>query len=255
MVDFILGLFGDKGEKLLGIIVSIVIIVSLGAYLVREFICPWIRRIRLRSPVKALFVITSIDRYELKYAIQDEEEHFTRELVLPAHTKDLLLHLILTAKLGFTQSHFELSFAANKDTKPLIQYYFHPFIKIGPPATPRERKPGEVPGHYIDYHDNYHIDEIRHKAMGQTTTYAFKISTRDPGLYKLKIGIAAGGVDGSAFLRVRVESPLRTRMRCTIVAHWLGCYIRPRISPQLPVTSGDGERIDRGAPGSCDWGD
>jgi hypothetical protein len=235
MVDFILALFGEKGEKLLAIIANIVIIVSLGTYVLKEFIGPGLRKLSLRWPVRAFFVITSLDRFELKYAMQDEEEHFTKELVLPAHTGDLLLHFSLVARLDFTQSHVELSFEADPQRKPLIHYYFHPFIKVGPPATPRERKPGEVKGHYIDYHDNYHIDEIRHKAKGQETTYAFMISTREPSLYRLKISVAADGVDGVACLNVRVESPPHTRMKCTRRVHWWGCYVRP----QTPHASTD----------------
>jgi hypothetical protein len=69
----------------------------------------------------------------------------------------------LIARLDFTQTHLELLFEGDRETKPVIRYYFLPYIKISPPATPREKKPREAPGHFIDYHDNYHIDEIRHK--------------------------------------------------------------------------------------------
>jgi hypothetical protein len=69
------GFFGDKGERLLTIIANIVIIISLCAYVLKEFIWPYIRRTLLQSPVKAFFIITSLDRFELKYAIQDENEH------------------------------------------------------------------------------------------------------------------------------------------------------------------------------------
>jgi hypothetical protein len=54
-------------------------------------------------------------------------------LVRPAHTDTLLLHVILRPKLDFEQSHFELYFAGDRKTEPLIHHYFHPFIKKGLP--------------------------------------------------------------------------------------------------------------------------
>jgi hypothetical protein len=232
MVDSILEFFGDHGERLLTIIANVVIIVSLGAYLAREFLSPLTRKLVLRSPVVAHFMITSSDRYDLKYAMQDDNEHFTKELVLPANTEDLLVHFNLIAKLDFTQTHLEIMFEGEKETKPLIHFYVLPYIKIGPPATPREKRPGEVPGHFIDYHDNYHIDEIRHKAQGQTTTYGFKISTRKKGIYKLTINISADGVEGAVSLPVRVEDPPSTIVRCTRREHWWGCYVKPQVARQ-----------------------
>ena len=72
---------------------TLFIIATLIAYLLKEFVYPSFRRSTLRRPVIPFFVITSKDRYELKYAVQDEQEHLTKVLVLPAHTDDLLLHL------------------------------------------------------------------------------------------------------------------------------------------------------------------
>jgi hypothetical protein len=225
MVDFIQGYFGEHEERLLTIIANIVIITSLGAYLVKEFLFPWIRRLRLRKPVKASFVITSEDRYKLSYAIQDNDEHFSDTLVLPSNSSNLTLQLYFDAKLDFTQSHFELSFEGDAAKKPLIHCWYNPFVKIGE----NKRIPGKHPGHFVDYHDNYHIDEIRHRARGQGISYGFKISTHDPGEYDLKIGIAADGVDGTAWLRVLVENPLRTRMKCN--RHW-GCFVRPLVAEE-----------------------
>ena len=175
-------------------------------------------------------MITSSDRHDLRYVVQDDEEHVTKELVLPANTDDLLIYFNLIARLDFTQTHLELLFEGDRETKPLIRYYFLPYIKISPPATPREKKPGEAPGHFIDYHDNYHIDEIRHKARRQTTTYGFKISTRSAGLYTFKISISAGGVEGTPSLPVRVESRPTTIMKCTRREHWRGCYLKPQVA-------------------------
>jgi hypothetical protein len=215
-------------DHFLLVISTIFIILTLLAYCYREFLQPSVRRLRLKSPVKAYFLITSNDRFKLGYAVQDDQEHATKVLVLPAHTHELLLHLIWTTKLDFTQYELEFSFEGNDGLrKPLINYWFHPFIKIGPSI----RRPGEYPGHYIDYHDNYHIVGVRNFAKGQTITSAFKITTRDPGIYYLKVGIVADGVDGIADgtpgaigLRVRVQEHPNSNMRCVTHSH----LIRPQ---------------------------
>ena len=133
---------------------AIFIFLTLVAYIIKEFIAPYYRNHVWRHPVKPQFVITSSDRYEVGYASQDDREHFVKELTLPAHTQNLFLHFILTAKVAFDQTALELSFEGDRGSKPLINYYFLPFVKIGT----REKRPGEAQGHYIDYHDNYHID-------------------------------------------------------------------------------------------------
>jgi hypothetical protein len=212
-------------DRYLLIISTIFIILSLVMYWLREFACPAIRRYRLKWPFKSYFLITSKDRFDLGYAAQDDNEHEIKVLVLPSHTYDLFLHVILKAKLDFTQHHLEFSFEGARQRKPLINYWFHPFVKSGPSV----RRPGEYPGHYIDYHDNYHIEGVQHRAEGQTITAGFKISTRDPGIYYLKIGVVADGVDGVADgtdgrhgeigLLVRVEDHPTTNMRCGTHSH------------------------------------
>jgi hypothetical protein len=202
------------------IVSTIFIIVTAIAYCIKEFVLPILRNRRLRTPVTAHFVITSMDRFNLGYAIQDDIEHFTKELVLPSHTDDVFLHFILIARDSFEQNNFELSFEENRDSKPLIKYWFLPFVKVGT----KEKKPGEAPGHYIDYHDNYHIDETRHRAKKQTIVYGFRITTRDPGIYTMKTGITADGIDGSTTLIVRVEDKPRTPMRCETHS---GCFVTP----------------------------
>jgi hypothetical protein len=212
----------DDVTYYLTIISTILITLTLIAYCIREFVWPWLRRHMLKRPIKAWFVITSKDRFDIKYAVQsEEEEHNTKLLVLPAYTDDLLLHIIWRNKLAFTQYHLVLNFDGNRKSKPLIGYFFHPFVKVGEAV----KKPGLSQGHYIDYHDNYHIDEERHRAFHQTITYGFKIGTRDPGRYKLTICVVADGVDGEVSLPVYVEDKPTTKMKCT--KHWF-CTVEPR---------------------------
>jgi hypothetical protein len=208
-------------------IADVVIILSLGFYILREFIGPRWRRLKLKYPLKARFNIASRDQIKgLKYVIQDDKEHNSKLLVLPAHTHNLLLHVLWTHRLDFIQSELEFWFEDNKDeddrkTVPLIHYWFHPFVKVGD----TKRKPGEYPGHYIDYHDNYHIEAIRNRAKGSVVTNAFMISTRDPGLYRFKMRVVADGVEATTWLRVRIEESPTTVVRCT--RHWR-CFVTPR---------------------------
>jgi hypothetical protein len=125
-----------------------------------------------------------------------------------------------------------LSFDGNRKSKPLIGYFYHPFVNTGDAV----KQPGKSPGHYIDYHENYHIDEERHRAFHQYITYGFKIGTRDPGTYKLSICVVADGVDGEVSLPVYVEDKPTTKMKCT--KHWF-CTVEPR--PIAAKAEGNGE--------------
>src|SRR5689334_3930351 len=71
-------------------------------YVVKEFVSPAVRNRKLKTrPVDLFFVITSADRYDLGYAIQDEEQHRTLDLVVPANRDDLYLQIIFEARLSF----------------------------------------------------------------------------------------------------------------------------------------------------------
>jgi len=216
--DRLAALSDSKVDHYLLYVSTVFVILTTFAYCLREFVYPSYRRWRLKKPARAYFIITSKDRFDLKYAVQDEHEHRLEVLVLPSHTNDLLLHVVLEAKFAYVQNYLEFVFEGEDGhAKPLFNYWHHPFVKTGDIT----RKPGEYPGHYIDYNDNYHIDGARPMVKGQWQTSAFKITTRDPGIYYLKICTPADGVDGVAEgtrgaigLRVRVEDHPTTNMKC-----------------------------------------
>jgi hypothetical protein len=222
VIGWFLSLQSADVDHYLLITSTVFIILTLIAYIAKEFLSPLIRSIRLRHPIKARFVITSADRYNIGYAPQDEFEHEVKTLVLPSFTHNLFVHLLWTVKLSFKQYHLEISLGGERTKKPIINHYFHPFFKMGD-AT---RIPGEYPGHYIDYHDNYHVDVVRDYAKGQFVTAGFKVTTRDPGTYTLKIGIAADGVDGTAELDILVEDIPKTLMKCKKHAN---CRLQPKL--------------------------
>ncbi len=74
-----------------------------------------------------LSVITSVDRYNVKYAIQDEEEHRTKELIVPPHAEIYLM--VFKNRLGFTQTHFTFYFDGDRTKNPIIREWFSPLSK------------------------------------------------------------------------------------------------------------------------------
>jgi hypothetical protein len=203
--------------------------VALSLYFFKEFIIPSVRRriIRYRA-VDASWCITSKDRYILKYAEQsDRDEHPVMDLVLPSHTSDLFLHILLEARTSFYRSSVEFSFEGDRNAKPILLYWFHPFVARG-----RQEKHPDLdhiyydPNHFVDYHLNYHITDQTDIPRGDTVTYGFKINTRDPGKYELKIETAADGIASPAFLTLYVQDPPYSKqVRCTEPKHGQ-CLVR-----------------------------
>jgi hypothetical protein len=188
--DKLAALSDSKVDHYLLYVSTVFVILTTAAYCLREFAYPFYRRWRLKHPARAYFIITSKDRFDLEYAEQDQREHKVKCLVLPSHTRNLLLHLILEAKVDFMQNGLEFVFEGD-GRKPLFNYWYHPFVKTGSTT-------GKYPGHYIDFHDNYHIEAVRQVAKGLTQTSTFMITTREPGIFYLKVNIVADGVDGVA---------------------------------------------------------
>jgi hypothetical protein len=232
--DKLVALSDSKIDHYLLYVSTVFVILTTAAYCFREFIQPLYRRWRLKEPARSYFIVTSKDRFDLKYAVQDEGEHKLEYLVLPSHTHALLLHIVLEAKIDFMQNGLEFVFEGD-GRKPLFNYWHHPFVRTGTST----KKPGEHPGHYIDYHDNYHIEGNRQVAKGLSQTSAFMITTRDPGIYYLKVNIIADGVDGVAEgtrgaigLRVRVEDHPTTKMKCELPRRSREWHKRHDIEPQ-----------------------
>jgi hypothetical protein len=98
------------------------VVLTLFAYILKEFISPILHRYRLRKPIELFFLITSVDRHQVSYAIQDEQEHRTKELILPSDCR-AYLHLVFRNKIAFTQNHFTLYFDGDRSKTPLIEEY------------------------------------------------------------------------------------------------------------------------------------
>jgi hypothetical protein len=108
-------------------------VINLLVYIIKEAVVPWFhgRKLLYNAFEQPLWVITSKDRYDLKYAPQDGEEHLTIDLILPSHTPDILIHIILKARASFLRTHADIGFDGDRHKKPVIQYWFHPFVARG----------------------------------------------------------------------------------------------------------------------------
>ena len=75
--------------------VTVSLIVSL------QILKPWRRRSRLKRPFKARFVITARGRFSLSYIVQDDRDHFVKELVVPANSQ-IPIQIALEPKLSLS---------------------------------------------------------------------------------------------------------------------------------------------------------
>ena len=96
-------------------------------------ILPFVRkRIIKKRAMDAFWCITSKNKYVLKYAEQsDQQEHKILDLTMPSHTKDLFLHILLKARVSFHRSGAEFPFDGKISGKPVLLYWFHPFVARG----------------------------------------------------------------------------------------------------------------------------
>jgi hypothetical protein len=177
-----------------------------------QIIRPWRRRRRLRRPFDAYFVITTPGRFRMGYVVQDDKEHYVKELVVPSHS-EVSIQIALEPKLSFLQH--ELYFGCDEglvdEEKPRATEWFVPFVREG---VRRSGKPDEAhPGHYTDYNGFYHVRE-NYLYTKDARVIGFKLVTRRTGTFPAQIYFVTDDVRGKAELSIRVEQPARTKMRC-----------------------------------------
>src|SRR5215469_6471622 len=117
---------------------AIAALCAVALYFLKEIVSPLLRRrIIMNRAVDASWCITSGDRYIVKYAEQTgRDEHSVMDLILPAHTDGFFIHILQKARANFRITDVEFSFNGEIDKKPIIQYWFHPFIDAV--ARPRD---------------------------------------------------------------------------------------------------------------------
>jgi hypothetical protein len=203
---------------------------ALGVIIFANIYRPRRRRRQLREPVDAFFVICAGFERLCDYAQQDDEEHVTKTLVLPANT-EIIADLVFKPRLSFRTTDVYFGCDGPSDKKPLALEYVNSFIKIGA----RSRIiPGPNTAHYVDIYDYYHAVEEKGWSLGSDMSYAIKIRTRAPGIYVARAFFAGDEVEGKAELLIQVEVSPRTPMKCVKPAHrWKSCShgITPLLSP------------------------
>lgn len=173
---------------------------------------PWKRRRDLRRPFTAHFLIPSAGEVPLNYVQQDNRAHFVKELVVPPNST-IPIQIVLEPKLSFLQR--ELYFGCGESVvnpeKPKAIEYFVPFVVEG---VRRSAKPdANHPGHYRDSNGFYHVRED-FLYTDDTRVIGFKLKTGATGIYRAQLYTVTDEVRGRADLKIRVENPAKTKMRC-----------------------------------------
>ena len=65
-----------------------------------QIVRPWLRRRKLKRPFRAHFLITPPNRFPLKYVLQDDDEHYVKELVVPPNS-EIPIQIVLEPRLKF----------------------------------------------------------------------------------------------------------------------------------------------------------
>jgi hypothetical protein len=192
-----------------------------------QIIRPWLRRYKLRRPFKAYFLVTSLDRLPLlDYVLQDDQEHFVKELVVPPNS-EIPIQIVLEPRLSFMQR--EIYFGCDEHSvdkeKPRAIEYFVPFVVEG--VRGRGKPDANHPGHYTDYNGFYHIRED-YLYTKDTRVIGFKLVTKGTGTYPAQIYTQTDDVRGRVDLIIKVERPAKTKMQCALKAHRIrGCFVTP----------------------------
>jgi hypothetical protein len=190
-----------------------------------QILRPRRRRRKLKRPFDAYFLITSRNRFQLNYVVQDEnEEHFVKELVVPPKS-EIPIQIILQPRLSFLQReiYFGCEESVASGEKPRATEYFVPFVTRG---ARRSGRPDEAhPGHYTDYNGFYHVRED-YLYTKDDRVIGFKLETRATGTYRAQIYVVTDDVRGEAELLIKVERPAITRMRCVRKKH-RKCFVAP----------------------------
>jgi hypothetical protein len=173
---------------------------------------PWRRRRRLRRPFDAHFLITAADQFPLDYVQQNNREHYVKKLVVPPHS-EIPIQIVLVPKVSFMQH--ELYFGCDESlmdkNKPRATEWFVPFVREG---VRKSGKPGpDHPGHYTDINGFYHVRE-NYLYTADCRIIGFKLLTGRTGTFRAQVYTQTDDVRGRADLKIKVEEPAKTKMRC-----------------------------------------
>ncbi len=182
-----------------------------------NFLRPWRRRGKLKKPTDAHFLIPSNKHHGCDFAVQDEQEHIVKTIVVPSDS-EILIDLRFQPRLAFVTSEIDIGCEGEVSETPYATEYFNRFIETG---DGRHIIPGEGNRHYIDKHHFYHCREsTRQWSRGAVVSFAFKLQTRKSGRYVLDVYFIGDEVEGkNSELAIIVEDKPITIMRCTERKH------------------------------------
>lgn len=196
----------------LGSVLSVVATVGVGWY-----VSGYLRTSHLKAPGSAHFIVPSSLQHTCDFASQNGHEHRLTTAVLPAHSV-CIIDLIIEPVRDLQTTEFMLEFVGDLDAKPYAFEVLNRFIEIGPR---RIVVPGEGDNRdYIDKHKLYHYVTEMSWPREITKAYGFKVKTRAPGTYDIRIHIVgtlvAGIISG---LRVVVQDEPWQLMYCVDPSH------------------------------------
>jgi len=196
------------------------------------YISGYLRISHLKNPASAHFIVPSSRQHTCDFARQNEHEHRITTAVLPTHSI-CIVDLVIEPIRDLQTTEFMLEFMGDLNTKPYAFEVLNRFIEAGPR---RVVVPGEEGNRdYIDKHKLYHYVQKMFWTREMVRAYGFKIKTKDPGTYEVRIHIVgtlvAGIVSG---LRVVVQDEPRQLMYCVEPAH-MSWSCAAGIRPTLPI--------------------
>jgi hypothetical protein len=208
---------------------AVAAIIVLILYVWVEFIAPRIRRHQLKRPCNAYFNIQPLRMGDIGYAVQDDEGHQVRELVL-ASNSTAEIEIGYRPVVSFREEKLVFGCEGDEDQKPVVVEYFNRLVGVGKSRW----APGED-GHMRDRHGFYHMDRGLPRSPELHCIVGFKLQTRQPGTYPVCVSFVTPEGVGSARLIIRVEDKPRTRMRCIVKEHeQRGCLVSPAARSDLP---------------------
>jgi hypothetical protein len=182
-----------------------------------NFLRPKRRRIKLRRPVIAHFIVAAAEHHSCEFAKQDGREHWLKTIVLPSN-KTVIVDVILDPLIYFVWSELSIGCEGNLTDKPYATEYLNRFIEVG---EGKNVIPGKGNRHYIDKYHYYHLrDQLLHMSIGSTRSIAFKIQTGKAGVYPAHIYFFGDEVEGLASdLLIIVEDIPSRSMTCIHKSH------------------------------------
>jgi hypothetical protein len=181
-----------------------------------NFLRPWRRRKKLKNPAIAHFVIPSNKHHGCDFAVQNEQEHLVKTIVVPAQG-EILIDLRIQPRMAFVTSEISIGCEGEVTETPFATEYLNRFIETG---EGKHIIPGNGNRHYIDKYHFYHCRESQRQwSRGFVLSLAFKLKTRKSGRYVLDIYFVGDEVEGKDQLTIIVEDKPKTVIRCVERKH------------------------------------